>query len=334
VQQRQGRVQPTTQLQGAAVNDDESLEKEADLMGAQAAQKKAPDAAVFSGLAHGAQSGGSSLLLQRKIIVGVGDDKDEYDPDVTFVGKHLGFNEEQKAVYLRWLTDQQDHEFADVEELKAAVRQASAYPELDDDSQPEPPKKFSYVDHYLSKAPHALDLATSGRRQRMLATSTVTRMILNGFKSASYQFISVDEIHLLHPNDLSDGKTMKRFDIIRNHLRSAGTTDLGKDLIGQLLPSDEEIQVAKTGDARYTSMQGVGRIVAIKEAGKAEGRKLRIEIKMFDLSEVPIVPGQINAISESYQSGEGALSKTVGSLISLGLIAVPLALLVKYFRSS
>ncbi len=33
VQQKQGRVEPTTQLQGMDINDDEELEKEADLMG-------------------------------------------------------------------------------------------------------------------------------------------------------------------------------------------------------------------------------------------------------------------------------------------------------------
>lgn len=38
VQQKQGRVQPTMQLQGAWVNDDAALEKEADHMGAQALQ--------------------------------------------------------------------------------------------------------------------------------------------------------------------------------------------------------------------------------------------------------------------------------------------------------
>ena len=36
VQQRQGRVQPTLQAHGAAINDDPSLEREADVMGAQA----------------------------------------------------------------------------------------------------------------------------------------------------------------------------------------------------------------------------------------------------------------------------------------------------------
>ena len=41
VQQMQGRVQPTTQLQGIAVNDNEGLEREADVMGGKAVQCRA-----------------------------------------------------------------------------------------------------------------------------------------------------------------------------------------------------------------------------------------------------------------------------------------------------
>ena len=41
VQQRQGRVKPTAQTKGVAINDDHHLEKEADVMGAKALQAKA-----------------------------------------------------------------------------------------------------------------------------------------------------------------------------------------------------------------------------------------------------------------------------------------------------
>lgn len=40
VQQKQGRVQPTTQMKGSAINDSPSLEQEADTMGARAMQMK------------------------------------------------------------------------------------------------------------------------------------------------------------------------------------------------------------------------------------------------------------------------------------------------------
>ena len=38
VQQKQGRVQPTMELNGAQINDDKGLEREADIMGAKALQ--------------------------------------------------------------------------------------------------------------------------------------------------------------------------------------------------------------------------------------------------------------------------------------------------------
>ncbi|MBD2596169.1 DUF4157 domain-containing protein [Nostoc spongiaeforme FACHB-130] len=44
VQQKQGRVKPTMQLQSIEINDDVSLEQEADLMGQKAAQSTAPEA--------------------------------------------------------------------------------------------------------------------------------------------------------------------------------------------------------------------------------------------------------------------------------------------------
>lgn len=42
VQQKQGRVQPTIQLQGININDNEGLEREADVMGGKAIQMKSP----------------------------------------------------------------------------------------------------------------------------------------------------------------------------------------------------------------------------------------------------------------------------------------------------
>ena len=42
VQQRQGRVQPTIQAAGVAINDDPGLEHEADVMGARALHRRRP----------------------------------------------------------------------------------------------------------------------------------------------------------------------------------------------------------------------------------------------------------------------------------------------------
>jgi hypothetical protein len=49
VQQRQGRVEPTMQMAGVGVNDDASLEEEADVMGARALQAAGLEKGVKSG---------------------------------------------------------------------------------------------------------------------------------------------------------------------------------------------------------------------------------------------------------------------------------------------
>lgn len=53
VQQRQGRVRPTTEVQGQAVNDDPGLEREADVMGARAASSARPVQRALQGPATG-----------------------------------------------------------------------------------------------------------------------------------------------------------------------------------------------------------------------------------------------------------------------------------------
>ncbi len=67
VQQKQGRVAPTAQLRGVALNDDKSLEKEADTMGAQAFQMKAekPETASLS-LEQSSSSAGSSVFQMAR----------------------------------------------------------------------------------------------------------------------------------------------------------------------------------------------------------------------------------------------------------------------------
>ncbi|MCG8424504.1 MAG: DUF4157 domain-containing protein [Proteobacteria bacterium] len=68
VQQSQGRVAVTTQVDGVAVNDDASLEREADQMGARAAQGKGAGAQSAAGApTSGLQSGGSAT--QKKAVI-------------------------------------------------------------------------------------------------------------------------------------------------------------------------------------------------------------------------------------------------------------------------
>ncbi|MGH1385370.1 DUF4157 domain-containing protein [Kordia sp.] len=64
VQQKQGRVQPTTTISGTKVNDDVGLEKEADAMGAKALQRKTKTTATISSVNK------PSTIIQRAKHIG------------------------------------------------------------------------------------------------------------------------------------------------------------------------------------------------------------------------------------------------------------------------
>ncbi len=74
VQQRQGRVKPTTQMGGVAINDNESLEKEADVMGAKAAaqrMQKGSAPTLSNGRAQDSEVSQKKEVSQRKSVPGL-----------------------------------------------------------------------------------------------------------------------------------------------------------------------------------------------------------------------------------------------------------------------
>ncbi len=178
---------------------------------------------------------------------------------------------------------------------------------------------FSYFEHYTHKLPQVFDLLTSFRRQRMLITSTLTREYLHRFQQGVLTHVPTNQITLLHPNSLEDTKTKMRYNIILDYLEKTKSTVLSDSDIKKMIKSDEGIQVAKVAANRYVSMQGVGRIVAIKEAAKKNGSNVSIEIMTYDLSDMPIIPSQLEAIAASYHTDESLMSKTFGTLLGIGL---------------
>jgi len=75
VQQKQGRVQPTTEVNGVAVNDNTSLESEADIMGSKALQMKATDSVVSA--ANFQKFPSDNGALQPKKIIQRVEDQEE-----------------------------------------------------------------------------------------------------------------------------------------------------------------------------------------------------------------------------------------------------------------
>lgn len=101
VQQKQGRVQPTTEVNGVAVNDNTSLESEADVMGSKAMQMKANDASPTFALSK--KKSLADTALQPKKIVQRVEDKEEQK----FGGiiKHTLFVLEGESSWVGWLTN-------------------------------------------------------------------------------------------------------------------------------------------------------------------------------------------------------------------------------------
>ncbi|HHG86424.1 MAG TPA: DUF4157 domain-containing protein [Bacteroidetes bacterium] len=92
VQQKQGRVAPTTSVGGMGVNDNAGLEKEADDMGAKAVQMKA-DTAAGGALAKGAAAGGPiqkkddpGVVTSSGPVVATGDKEEAQRVEVTVPG--------------------------------------------------------------------------------------------------------------------------------------------------------------------------------------------------------------------------------------------------------
>jgi hypothetical protein len=66
VQQRQGRVQPTLQAEGVAINDDASLEKEADVMGSKALRMTRAEPVAMGSAQQGATSSQRAVKTHRE----------------------------------------------------------------------------------------------------------------------------------------------------------------------------------------------------------------------------------------------------------------------------
>lgn len=108
VQQKQGRVQPTTQMQGQGVNDDAGLEHEADVMGAKALSTKEVTVNISSGTVQ-------QFVIQRAITIGT----DAKAPGLiaTQIADYMG----DFSYALACVRAVDGQTFASLDELKAAI---------------------------------------------------------------------------------------------------------------------------------------------------------------------------------------------------------------------
>lgn len=113
VQQKQGRVQPTMQMQGVNVNDNEGLEKEADVMGEKSVQMKFDNIIIDKGISNPIMQGKFSGDLESLSI----DD----------IKKQIQEKYNVKPVFLLRLNDMRDNEekiYSSIEEIATDLKLA------------------------------------------------------------------------------------------------------------------------------------------------------------------------------------------------------------------
>lgn len=99
VQQKQGRVKATMQMQGLPVNDDSVLEREADIMGAKAARPRR--AVQRKALSEAAAGTSQQTPVQREIRIGPEDHETPVDPNIDaliFEMRQAAFKENDRAL--------------------------------------------------------------------------------------------------------------------------------------------------------------------------------------------------------------------------------------------
>jgi hypothetical protein len=129
LQQKQGRVKPTLQAKGLAVNDDQNLETEADVMGQRAAQLKTIDGSPLAPLNNPAFQ--STEVVQRKIgfefqaygcseIIGGQGKMGTYKDDLFEVETDSGLRDAELEILTK-AVDETDEGFGELIEIMTAM---------------------------------------------------------------------------------------------------------------------------------------------------------------------------------------------------------------------
>jgi len=103
VQQKQGRVKPTSRIMGAIINDDQTLEREAEIMGGRSAQGGFghPEVSEKAVSALNGSSSSQSLIPIQRYFVHEEQDLDENSWQVQLVLEYLEDDEEGKKTFLK-----------------------------------------------------------------------------------------------------------------------------------------------------------------------------------------------------------------------------------------
>jgi hypothetical protein len=137
--------------------------------------------------------------------------------------------------------------------------------------------------HYAErKIPHLGHLLTHPVRQRMLLWSTLARRRARPIGTRAVALAEISSLHPVNNMPAAEQALEKRVKRLLAFREEMGEEVFTQQMAQQVIPSVDEIQVAHDPIRnRYITLQGVGRIEALR---RAYGDDLRLEVKVFALS--------------------------------------------------
>ena len=294
VQQKQGRVKATKQLKSKInINDDAKLEGEADLMGEKAAQ-----ASVLKGVQLKRLTPKSSTVTtaQRKISVHSKNDGKVFNKRADKVKRRWNLTRAQKKIYNAWLIDDVDRHFHDIETLKSMIKRHTSgnrfYPQQ---GLPQGEGDSGGIKAMISKFGSMKGIrefyssVTSGPRVKRHNTSA---WITSRIKNADYTkiYVPIQSIRSQHSIDgVAVGNTEQRAAKILGWLdKNPKAVSMDMETLNELAGSTGSIKVGWNSGNGYITLDGVGRLEAIRKALKDLGKASQLKfvetyaIKMSD----------------------------------------------------
>ncbi|PHV07172.1 hypothetical protein CSQ96_11480 [Janthinobacterium sp. BJB412] len=158
------------------------------------------------------------------------------------------------------------------------------------------------------------------RQLNMRATSTVSRTYANSMSDGTLKYVDIFKIALLHGWSI-EGKTATRADTLGvNKVAQVALARrrMSAAEIGTVLDSGEPIQLLERADGGYITLQGVGRLVAMRTWLERQGVTSNFLVEALTFRDQPGAAERLEDISRSYDAPESLASQRLGKAIYAG----------------
>lgn len=181
------------------------------------------------------------------------------------------------------------------------------------------------------------ELGDYGYRQlRMRTVSTALRNGMHYAGGGTRRAVNIFSITLLHGWNTTNTKTAQRITSLTNSripaVQNTAVAPLTAQQIDAIMPSTEEIQIVEPANApgTYVTLQGVGRLVAIRQWLQDNGVFANFYVEVMCYPASGMGANQLVDISSTYDAQESFLSRNIigpaiyaaGTIAAVGLTAL------------